>query len=91
MKSYIIYFVILLLGVYFAIGFGRRYMLKFTLDNTIAKVIIQQYPWVGATSDVPIKLVGEKDAEVFTLIEKKRQKRVDRHLQLKVRLHNRYQ
>ncbi|CBK21348.2 uncharacterized protein [Blastocystis hominis] len=66
MKSYIIYFVILLLGVYFAIGF----------DNTIAKVIIQQYPWIGATSDVPIKLVGEKDAEVFTLIEKKRQKQM---------------
>ena len=50
--------------------------MKSTLDNIIAKVIIQQYRWLDVPSDVPIRLVGEKDAEVFSIIVKKRQKQL---------------
>ena len=50
--------------------------MKSTLDNIVAKVIIQQYRWLDVPSDVPIRLVGEKDAEVFSIIVKKRQKQL---------------
>ena len=74
MIASIFYVFIFLLSAIFSLFYGKIHLQESTLDNIFARMILQQYQGLKISSEVPIKLVGEKDAVVVSYIERKLKK-----------------
>ena len=71
MIASIFYVFIFLLSAIFSLFYGKIHLQESSLDNIFARMILQQYQGLKVSSEVPIKLVGEKDAVVVSYIERK--------------------